>query len=92
MDVEQAIQKLSSYFPNTPEAELCLAVIERAIIDIGGHDQISEEDKRTAREYLSGEILHAQLYGVSPALVKSILAEASYMPSEWDLKQRGELV
>lgn len=91
MDVEKAIDKIGKHFPHTPEANLFLAVIDRALKDLAD-PRATQEDRQDAIEYLSGDILHAQLYGVSPGLVKSILAEASFMPSEWALKQRGELV
>lgn len=91
MDIEKAIEKIGDQFPHTPEANLCLAVIDRALKDLTD-PQVTQEDKQDAIEYLSGDILHAQLYGVSSGLVKSILAEASFMPSEWALKKRGEAV
>lgn len=89
MDIERALDKIGEYFPNTPEANLCLAVIERALQDIDD-PKVADEHKQSAIQYLFGDVIHAQAHGVSPNLVKSILVEASLMPSEWELMQKGE--
>lgn len=61
-------QKLQPQFPDSDEGRLFFAIVYQAICDalmpIGPNT--SRDEKRDAIEYLSGDIIHAQVLGIDP--------------------------
>lgn len=63
--------RIGSQVPTTtPEAQLMFAIVCSAILDL------SEENHReSAKQYLKGEMIHAQMIGLDPDWIRSTLKE-----------------
>lgn len=64
---------MSSQFPGTPEGRVCLAIVGQAIRDL---DANYEGDRISARRYLRGPMIHADLCGVSANWIRRMLIKA----------------
>lgn len=62
--------KIRSEFPPTPQCKLMFSVIEVALRDLTAEAAIV---RSSARRYLSGEMLHAQVCDVDPDWIKRLM-------------------
>lgn len=63
-----ANKKIRTQFRDTPEHKLCYAVVEQAINDL-----CDAKEERSAKRYLIGEIVHAELCGVDSDWVRRVI-------------------
>ncbi len=70
-----AARKLRPQFPDSNEGRFMLSIIESAIKDAVKSNRYVKDNQHgiTAKSYLRGEILHAEICGVSPDWIRMIL-------------------
>ena len=88
-----AIKKLGYQVEDTPEANLMFAVLKQAIMDAfksvkritaksTAKDREAVANKLSGVRYLESDMVHAQLVGLDPEYVRSILIRANLMPNK----------
>lgn len=69
-----AILRLEKQYEHNSDSNLCFAVVCSAILDL------EEENHRdSAKTYLKGEMVHAQLIGLDPDWIRATLKELRLM-------------
>lgn len=82
------IRKLGYQVLDTPENNFIFAILRQAILDAYSEikDEKKAKDKKLARDsalmYLQSDMVHAQLVGLNPEYVRSVLVRANLMPSK----------
>ena len=69
--INAAIKKIRTQFNvEVPEMRLCFSIVEQAIRDLAAEEHSHRE---SAAKYLHGGIMAAELCGVEPDWIKSVL-------------------
>ena len=77
-------RKIESQFPVSPEARLMYSIVECALVDsvktIGqnkkGEKSMQDlQDRSSARRYLSGDMVHCEMCGVSSEWVRGLITK-----------------
>lgn len=70
-NINAAIKKIGFAFGDSPEEKLFFKIVAHAI-----HDLRSSEHHRSAKNYLRGDIVHAQACGVDADWIRRVLKDA----------------
>ena len=75
-------KKIRPEFPKTPEGWLMWAVIDRALRDSYSNDRHIRRDTAIAKQYLRGDMPHAEVCGVSSAWIRRVIRRTEEMFAE----------
>ena len=81
-----ALHKIKTQFPNSPEGNLCFAVVAQAVRDATQPMPKKPEEiikwrheTKSAKDYLSNEIFYAEICGVNSLWIQRVLKESSIL-------------
>lgn len=68
--VRLVIRRIRPYFHHSPEGALFRCVVEQALLDLASN-HVTDDEKDSARRYLTGYIPHAEACGVESSWIHS---------------------